>query len=1138
MMNNIRGYKTKENVIKRIIEEENPVIIGLVETKLNKDDQVTIPGYITAPVSRDEEGGGVLIAYKQCLKKITVITKEYKENNAEMIWIRINNNKIKIRIGLIYMPQESRTKVDKLQMIYKAMKEQIKEAMDNGESVVVCGDMNCKVGTIIQGNNPTISKGGRLLMKLADETNLKMVNAEEVCEGLWTREEGEEKSILDYVMVFQRDIQAVNSMQIDNNKNITPYSTQINNNETQRTYSDHHMISVKINWEMNIVKKDEKIQILDQEGMNKFQETLDERKISNLIDEKDIRKSYTKWSKQILAIREKCSKKVKVRKMWKVNRELTTAKKRIKRLLRNRDLTRDEVEGLKNRRKVILTLIEDEERIKEYSRITRIVEEVQKDGGVNSTTFWKVLRKIRGKQRDLPHVILDKNGKKCEDPEDIKRAHVEWYQELLTTKEGVTTEEKEVEEINRIRWKSMQVIANTTPPRFTTIEKVEQVIKDLDTKKAKDASTWKNNIIKGGGREMSESILKICNQVDKQGKIPREWEKMTIIATHKKGKKELMSNKRGLFITDNVSKVYERIIKNRNDEKFREGITEWNTGGIKNRSTVDNIMIANAVIENNKYYNRNTYMTFTDAEKCFDKLWLLDGVGDLWKCGMDVRDCVMIKKLNERAEVTVKTPVGETTSFELIDTARQGTVSGPPICIASMNSINTCGKDITTNYSPDYTIKATTFVDDITSAGGFTVASNTIANCRLLEERKKMTFNNKNGKTEYMIVVGNNKEEIRTVTNEVEKGRIERVYEHKMLGSWMDETGEYEINITKRSEKIPFMISTIRNQASSKTVGKLAVESRLNLVEVVIIPSILHNIEGHTTITKKEMQQLEGAQHQILTGVLELPRATPYKALLMELGCWTMKARISYRKLMLYHNIQRSDDKRVVKRLTEIQKEWSRETTWYKGVERDLKKYGIEMKAGETKKSKWKKHVKRKINNITASEIREEIKEMTKSRTVRNKEFKRANYVNETTIQEVKKILKSRLHMTKLPGNLKQLGIEECPLCHQKSTSTEHYFECGKCWVLARKSEVTKEDLNSTETGKLSDVANFLEKVEVMLEPIMSRAAEHNKIKSIEKKDRKRKTEQLVETEEKKIKIENVRRRKTNCKRKYPKKTK
>ena len=57
-----------------------------------------------------------------------------------------------------------------------------------------------------------------------------------------------------------------------------------------------------------------------------------------------------------------------------------------------------------------------------------------------------------------------------------------------------------------------------------------------------------------------------------------------------------MSNKRGLFITSNISKVYEKIIKKRNDEKFREGITPWQNG-IKNRSSTDNILIATSVIE-------------------------------------------------------------------------------------------------------------------------------------------------------------------------------------------------------------------------------------------------------------------------------------------------------------------------------------------------------------------------------------------------------------------------------------------------------------------------------------------------------------------------------------------------------------
>ena len=137
---------------------------------------------------------------------------------------------------------------------------------------------------------------------------------------------------------------------------------------------------------------------------------------------------------------------------------------------------------------------------------------------------------------------------------------------------------------------------------------------------------------------------------------------------------------------------------------------------------------------------------------------------------------------------------------------------GPQICIASMDKINLMGKDIKTHYSPDLIIQAVLFVDDVTGAGGIHQINNTIYNCNMMEERKKMTFNNKRGKTEYMVV-GKAKEEVRTASKKVKKGVINRVDEHKLLGSWIDEDGSYGVNIEKKREKLPYMLSTTRRQA-------------------------------------------------------------------------------------------------------------------------------------------------------------------------------------------------------------------------------------------------------------------------------------------------------------------------------------
>ena len=105
MQNNVRGFKSKEVMIRRIVMEENPVIVALSETKLTKDDpEIKIPGYLSPRVDRDEEGGGVMMMYKESLDHIMVEVARYKLHQAEMLWHRLDNGKIQMKIGVVYMP--------------------------------------------------------------------------------------------------------------------------------------------------------------------------------------------------------------------------------------------------------------------------------------------------------------------------------------------------------------------------------------------------------------------------------------------------------------------------------------------------------------------------------------------------------------------------------------------------------------------------------------------------------------------------------------------------------------------------------------------------------------------------------------------------------------------------------------------------------------------------------------------------------------------------------------------------------------------------------------------------------------------------------------------------------------------------
>ena len=82
------------------------------------------------------------------------------------MWILLDNNRSKIRIGVIYAPQENVTSKNELKVMCNNISKQISIAQEERQQVLILGDFNAKVGTYIEDNKPTVTKGGRELMKM------------------------------------------------------------------------------------------------------------------------------------------------------------------------------------------------------------------------------------------------------------------------------------------------------------------------------------------------------------------------------------------------------------------------------------------------------------------------------------------------------------------------------------------------------------------------------------------------------------------------------------------------------------------------------------------------------------------------------------------------------------------------------------------------------------------------------------------------------------------------------------------------------------------------------------------------------------------------------------------------------------
>ena len=71
------------------------------------------------------------------------------------------------------------------------------------------------------------------------------------------------------------------------------------------------------------------------------------------------------------------------------------------------------------------------------------------------------------------------------------------------------------------------------------------------------------------GIEQLQEELKIClNKVWKEGLFPEEWKTGKIKPIYKKGKKEEVSNYRGITLTDTGYKIYAEVLRNRLDEQL------------------------------------------------------------------------------------------------------------------------------------------------------------------------------------------------------------------------------------------------------------------------------------------------------------------------------------------------------------------------------------------------------------------------------------------------------------------------------------------------------------------------------------------------------------------------------------------
>lgn len=130
-----------------------------------------------------------------------------------------------------------------------------------------------------------------------------------------------------------------------------------------------------------------------------------------------------------------------------------------------------------------------------------------------------------------------------------------------------------------------------------------------------------NEMLKHGGYLMLNSLGKLFNFILNSGTFRQSWNESYLVLLYKSGNRLDPSNYRGISITSNLGKLFNRIIHTRLLEfvKSMSLISENQIGFKENCRTSDHLFSIKTIID--RYKSKKVYAAFIDLRKAFDTVW-------------------------------------------------------------------------------------------------------------------------------------------------------------------------------------------------------------------------------------------------------------------------------------------------------------------------------------------------------------------------------------------------------------------------------------------------------------------------------------------------------------------------------------
>ena len=608
---------SKRQSLTQAINISNPDILALCETKLGAKSMPKIPGF--EPIYENMVYGkeGLVVAAKEgTFISVDKVTEKTDEGNVLSVKVRYPNFTLRVIVG--HAPQET-DKLEIRQSFFESLKLEVERGQLNGDYVLVLGDMNGRLesakGKLLKGH----SGNGELLIELVNQHNLNIANLHPNTTGWWTRIRNTKKKLeqsqIDFILLDEHLYGSITDVVVDECKAYTPYRVTKRGGKQVVTFSDHCAIIATLNINVGATEPNinsEKLWKVTETSLEKYRDLTKSRHIY-FVDSESTTDRYNIWERHLNNILSKCFKLRKVGSLV-LERPQHEGSQFVRHVL-------NKVAGKgKVQRNVALFYIKKlhmwEMKKLEAARTERLRDTVSlfsEDEKTPPNAYWKILNSTKGREKTKISSLIRSDGVEVSCKESVQHEVLEEFKHRLRNRPP----QEQWEEYTKTTNGLIDLILNSDLDTFAdfTIDELIAAIKKLKKKKSPGPDRIISEFLIEAGDGILLPLLEIFNSVKNTKEIPESWHNVTIAIIFKnKGSRKSIVNYRGIFLASVVSKVFEKLLKNKIKENLKK-ITPFQAGSRSNRGPPDNMFNAvNAVIDHHIHFGKPLYLTIYDFQ--------------------------------------------------------------------------------------------------------------------------------------------------------------------------------------------------------------------------------------------------------------------------------------------------------------------------------------------------------------------------------------------------------------------------------------------------------------------------------------------------------------------------------------------